>query len=239
VIILGVAGDEITPLSSEMTERLAWHGVLRILAPEGPENLRLFLAELGLIELSEKTWLRLPPTDNARSYLAVWARRLAETPPTSVIEGLQVLDTRKLPTFYSRRWVEPYSGLSGMHIGRRPQRYGAALWCIVDLTDGIPCRFLDFASRSERERPCDLAWRIQMAMDAAVGTPQRVRLRPSDHGIVLDFFSPLPCWAERKLAVIGERAESDGSLIAYVVPASEVDEAVTFMKEYLWITPLA
>ena len=55
MIILGVAGEEITALSREVNSRVTWHGVLRVLAPEGQETLRLFLAELGLLELSERT----------------------------------------------------------------------------------------------------------------------------------------------------------------------------------------
>jgi hypothetical protein len=239
MIILGVAGEEITPLSSEVNKRLAWHGVLRILAPEGSENLRAFLTELGLIELSEKTWLRLPSIESATHYRAAWTRRLTDTAPVSAIEGLQVLDTRRTPTFYSGRWVEPNRTINGVHIGRRAQRYGAPLWCLVDLAAGVPRRFLDLALRRERERPCDLAWRIQMAMDAEAGTPQRVRLRQVDHLAVLDFFSPLPAWAERKLAVVGERTAPHRSLLSYLVPQPEVDETIQFMKDYLWITPEA
>jgi hypothetical protein len=239
MIILGVAGDEITPLSSEVNKRLAWHGVLRILVPEGPENLRTFLTELGLIELSEKTWLRLPSMESATHYSAAWTRRLADTAPASAIEGLQILDTRRPPDFYSGRWVETYSTLNGLHIGRRAQRYGAPLWCLVDLAAGVPRRFLDLASRRDRERTCDLAWRIQMALDADAGTPQRVRLRQADDQVVLDFFSPLPSWAERKLAVVGERTARHRSLLSYLIPQPEVDETIKFVKDYLWITPEA
>jgi hypothetical protein len=239
MIIIGVAGEEITPLSSEVNKRLAWHGVLRILVPEGPENLRPFLTELGLIELSETTWLRLPSSESAPQYRAAWTRRLANTEPVSVVEGLQVLDIRRPPTFYFGRWVEPDSTLNGAHIGRRAQRYGAPLWCLVDLAAGVPRRFLDLALRRDRERPCDLAWRIQMAMDAYAGTPQRVRLRQVDHQVVLDFFSPLPSWAERRLAVVGERTAPHRSLLSFLIPRTEVDETIKFMKDYLWITPEA
>ena len=209
------------------------------MAPEGPENLRLFLTELGLIELSEKTWLRLPPIESARHYRAAWAHRLGDTAPISVIEGLQILDTQRSPTFYSGRWVEPRSTVNGVHIGRRPQRYGVPLWCLVDLAAGVPRRFLDLALRNERDRPCDLAWRIQMAIDADAGTPQRVRLRQVAHQAVRDFFSPLPSWAERKLTVMGERTTPHRSLLSYLMPRPDVDEAIKFTNDYLWITPEA
>lgn len=234
-IILGVAGDDISPLSGYLNERLACHGVLRTLTPDGAEDLRSFLAELGLIELSEKIWLHLPPMESTDRYRAAWAQRLSETAPVSAIEGLLVLDTRKPPSFYTGRWVEPNSVPDGMHIGRRAQRYGAPLWGLVDLFDGAPRRFLDLASRIVRERPCDIAWRLQMAIDAEAGAPQQVRLRPSDHGQILDFFSPLPSWAERRLAVLGERTEPHRSLLSFLVPAVEVDESIEFLKDYLWI----
>jgi hypothetical protein len=78
-----------------------------------------------------------------------------------------------------------------------------------------------------------------MAMDADAGMPQRVRLRQVDHQAVLDFFSPLPSWAERKLAVVGERTTPHRSLLSYLIPPPEVDETIKFMNDYLWITPEA
>ncbi|NFV80688.1 hypothetical protein [Magnetospirillum aberrantis] len=236
VILLGVAGDEISPLPGEWTRRIVCRGVLRTLVPKEGEDLRLFLMELGLIELSEKTWLHLPPTETAQQFAAGWMHRLSESPPVATIEGLQVLDTRKSPSYYTGRWTEPDRIANGMHIGRRPQRYGSPLWCLVDLFDGVPRHFIDLASRNRRERPCDIAWRIQMALDAAAGAPQQVRIRPSDRGSILDFFSPLPSWAERKLAISGGRTPPFRSLLAYAVPACGTDEALSFLEDYLWLT---
>ena len=239
VIILGAAGDEITPLSDEMNGRLVWHGALRILVSEQSESIRDFLSEIGLMELSEKAWLRLPAVTTATSYRAKIARQLAEAALLSEIEGLQILDPRKPPTFYSGRWVELIRGINGIHVARRAQRYGAPLWCVVDVDDGVPRRLLDLASLSERERPCDLAWRLQMAIDTEGMVPQRVRLRPSGDMMVFDFFSPLPSWAERRLAVVGERTQPARSLLAYALPRIEVVDALQFLADYLWIIPEA
>jgi hypothetical protein len=236
VILLGVAGDEISPLPREWNKRLAYHGVLRTLAPEGEEDLRLFLTELGLIELSEEIWLHLPRAEPAQHYRAAWVRRLSECAPVTAIDGLQVLDTRKPSSYYAGRWTQSGHELNGIHIGRRRQRYGAPLWCLINLIDGAPSRFLDLASWTGRERPCDHAWRIQMAMDAVVGSPQQVRICSSNHGSILNFFSPLPSWAERWLATFGERVAPHRSLLAYAVPALEVGKAIKFLKDYLWIT---
>jgi hypothetical protein len=234
-ILLGVAGEEITPLPTEMNARLEWHGVLRTLAPDGSENLREFLSELGLFEMSERTWLRLPPHSSATNYLAIWAQRLAVSSPGSVIEGLQIIDSRKSPDFYKGRWGEPNRMTDGLHVGRRPQRYGAPLWCLVDLSSGVPGRFLDLSTPSGRERPCDIGWRVQMALDTVLGTPQHVRVRPLERQSRLDFFSPIPSWAERKLAVVGNRIMAEHCLFSYVVPKEHTVEITSFLQSCLWV----
>jgi hypothetical protein len=236
-IILGVAGDEITPLSSEMNRRLEWRGVLRTLAPVGNENLRLLLTDLGLLELSERAWLRLPVTDTAIGFCAAWNLRLKDGAGTPVVDGLQILDGRLNPGFYKGRWVAPARGHNGLHVARRAQRYGAPLWCLVELVDGTSTRLLDLTTRSGHERPCDVAWRIQMASDACSGSPQRVRVRASGDESRLDFFSPIPSWAERKLAVDGERIAPERCLFSYVIPAESRDELVEFLQSHLWMSP--
>jgi hypothetical protein len=239
-ILLGVAGEEITPLPAEMNARIEWHGVLRTLAPDGSENLREFLSELGLLEMSERAWLRLPPLASAINYRAIWTQRLAACSRGSVIEGLQVIDSRKSPNFYKGRWAEPDRMSHGLHVGRRPQRYGAPLWCLVDLSsDGVPERFLDLSTASGRERSCDIGWRVQMALDGALGIPQRVRVRTSDRQSRLDFFSPIPSWAERKLAVVGNRTMAEHCLFSYVVPQEHTVEITDFLQSYLWVAPEA
>ena len=235
IVILGVAGDEITPLTSEMNARVAYQGVLRILSPDGSEDLRTLLREVELIELSENAWLRLPPAETATAYLATWRQNLSVTAPATAIEGLRILDTARPSSFYPDRWVGPGAAHSGMYVARRDQRYGAPLWCLVDLTDGAPRRFVDLVSRGDRLRPCDVAWRIQMAIDAKAGSPQRFRIRPLGPGYALDFFSPLPSWAERKLAVAGERTERHKCLVSYRIYAPDLEHERRFLRERLWL----
>lgn len=237
VVILGVAGDDITPLTTEMNTRFAFQGVLRILSPGGSEDLCTLLRELELIELSENSWLRLPPVETAAAYLAAWRQNLSVTELATTIEGLRILDTARPSSFYPDRWVGPGAAHSGMYVARRDQRYGAPLWCLVDLKDGVPRRYLDLVSRGDRVRPCDIAWRIQMAIDAQVGSPQRFRIRPLGPEYALDFFCPLPSWAERKLAVVGERAERHKSLLSYRISAPDLEYETQFLRERLWLEP--
>jgi hypothetical protein len=237
VIILGVAGDEITPFTSDMNARVAYCGVLRILSPDGSEDLRALLREMELIELPENTWLRLPPVESAAAYLATWRQKLSITATATAIEGLRILDTVRPSSYYPDRWVDPRVAHSGTYVARRDQRYGAPLWCLVDLKDGVPCRFVDLTSRGDRVRPCDIAWRIQMALDAQAGCPQRFRVRPLGPEYGLDFFSPLPSWAERKLAVAGEKTDRHKSLLSYCVSTTDLEHETQFLRGRLWMEP--
>jgi len=74
-----------------------------------------------------------------------------------------------------------------------------------------------------------------MALDAALGKPQHVRVRTMDQQSRLDFFSPIPSWAERKMAVVGNRTVAEHCLFSYVVPQEHTVEMTDFLQGYLWI----
>lgn len=231
-ILIGVAGDDITPVIGEMSRQIQYHGVLRLLASNIP-NLKANLLDLGVLELPEKAWLRLPPVVSWIAYLAQWVDKLVQSPTTENVDGLQIIDTRKSVKFYPGRFVVPSAVHSGMYVGRRTQKYGAPLWCIVRLEAGTSRALLDLVSPGDRERPCDLAWRIQMAIDAQANTPQLMRERGDER--VLDFFSPIPSWAERKLATIGGKVAPSKCLLSYRFPADSINEIKMFFSNYLWI----
>jgi hypothetical protein len=149
IAILGVAGDQITPLTAELDARIVHRGALRIIPQSGDEDMESLLIELGLLKLPENTWLRLPPLESAEAYLASWRKLLASEPASTSIEGLQILNTAKPPTYYKDRWAKPGRDHNGIYVARRPQRYGASLWCLVDLQSGTPRRFKDLSLRGD------------------------------------------------------------------------------------------
>jgi hypothetical protein len=192
-----------------------------------------FLKETGLIEISERSWLRSPPAESAAGYVATWSRLLAERPPSDT-DNVRILDGAKPQNYYAGRWTEA-TGHTGLYVGRRGQRYGSELWCLFDLDCGRVRRFLDFVSEGDRLRPCDVAWRVQMAFDAVAGTPQQVAVRSAGTRSIIDFFSPLPSWAERRLTVSGEKTERDRCLLSYSLPAGRLDSELEFLKNTLWL----
>ena len=237
VAIIGIAGEQPTPLTSELNSLLQHHGVLRILPRIDHSDVPATLAELGLLKLSERTWLRLPTSEAPAAYISEWERTLANEPVSSAIEGLQVLDTGTPPTFYKGRWGAPGRGQNGLFVARRPQKYGAPLWCIVSLSNGTLLRFKDLAVIGDRLRPFDIALRIQAALDAKTGKPQVFTLVSSDEGTtVMKFYSPLPSWCERKLAVAGTKSAASNCLFSFEIPSDQRDDLASFICDTLWMT---
>ena len=151
-------------------------GHVRRLHPSSGEDLRHDLRQLGLIELSYETWLGSPVPEPAANHVASNDRVLDAAQPSRHIPGLLLLDPERPVRYYRGRWVEPRSH-TGRYVARRRQAYGADLWCYVLLRDGQPERMVDLLHAGSRWRGCDEAWRLQLAIDANRGEPQRFRLR--------------------------------------------------------------
>jgi hypothetical protein len=235
VAILGVAGDQITPLTAELESHASYQGVLRII-PDADADVQAHLLDLGLLKLPEKTWLRLPDIQTAAAHIASWQTILAREPSSSAIDGLEILDTQRPATFYKDRWCKPERKHSGVYIARRPQRYGASLWCLVEVQNGALLRFKDLSVTGDRLRPFDIAWRIQAAFDAAAGKPQCFRRSEIDASTaLLRFYSPVPSWCERHLSITGKKTKADRCLFSFEIPADQIANEISFLRDTLWM----
>lgn len=233
-ILLGVAGDEITPVH-DLPVAFRPSG-LRTLTADAPETCRRALLDLGLIELPENLWLHAPAATAAESFLNLWTAKLPSTNNPETIEGLEILDTAAPSTFYKGRWKPLNDKHAGIFVARRPQRYGASLWCLVDVRAGVVQRFIDIHSKDARIRDCDEAWRIQAALDAVASAPQRLVVSPAGEKATLSFTSPLPAWAVRRLNLIGERVAPPRALLGFELPIHNKDDEVRWLQQMLWLT---
>lgn len=236
VFIIGIVPDEATPLPASLNERIAYEGFARVLTPQPSEDLPSILRDLGLLELSESVWLKAPKLESATELRDGMLRRLAGQPPSGAVADISILDPARNVDYYVGRWINPRKE-SGNYVGRRPQAFGAPLWGFASLTDGVVTRFLDFPLKGTRWRGCDVAWHLQMAIDRCRGTPQLYRRRPTPGGTCLDFFSPLPLWAQRRLAVLGRPAPREKCLFSYWIPERELVSEEAFLQERLWLAP--
>lgn len=234
-ILLGVAGEEITPLPAELDQALIHVGTLRVLPPQQGIDLRSLLAELDIFELTEAAWLRLPAIADPKVVIAEWRTRLAGAPQSGSVSGLMLLDPGASPRFYAGRWTTPSPKHSGMYVARRPQKFGAPLWCLTHMKEGAPTAVVDLYADGDRARPCDIAWHLQMAIDATANRPQQYRVVQEGEGCSFEFFSPIPAWAERRIAVLGTRSERPACLFSYHVSVKDRDEIERFLQRYLWL----
>jgi len=235
-ILLGIASDEVSGLSDDLESRIEYVAHIRRLSPVGTDDLRSERAELGLITLPYEHWLKAPVAESASKLIARSNQLLDGAQPSREIPGLRLLDPDAAVHFYPKRWVEPRRH-SGRFVARRSQAYGADLWCYVELRDGQPERLVDLPVSGSCWRGCDEAWLLQMALDATRGHPQQYRLRPGPSRFqILEFFSPVPMWAQRRWNAVGELVPARSCLFAYKFPDAELEEELRFVQERLWLT---
>ena len=237
VLLMGVAPEEPSPLPASLSSRIEHDRHYRIIRPQPGENLREVLSDLGVLELSEQSWLKLPRKETAKDLRDRLERELAAQPPSGDVPDLLILDSTRDPMYYRGRWTTP-ARETGCFIARRPQAYGAPLWGFARLSAGVLERFLDFPLRRDKWRGSDAAWHLQLAIDACRGAAQRYRRRRSKDGMYLDFFSPLPLWAERRLAIVGRPAARERCLFSYLLPKEESASEESFLQTQLWLVPL-
>lgn len=231
MILLGIS----TLALDSLGDRIEYESHLRRLGPSLGEDLGAVLEQLGFSEVPSDQWLRAPRREAPTQHLAYMDRLLDAAQPSGEVAGLSVLDSNRPVRFYRGRWTSAGT-LSGRFVARRSQAYGGDLWCYVEMSNGRPERLVDLPLADSRWRGCDEAWRLQMAIDASRGSAQTfsISLGPRN-SYVMQFFSPLPMWAQRRLDSIGHRVSRPGSLFAYRMAEDEVAEEVRFAKEALWL----
>ncbi len=197
------------------------------------------LAAAGLHRLTREQWARAPREDTAAAAVEQVRRRLVTQRAPGQVSGLTLIDPKTPVRYYKGRWREPAASDQGVFVGRRPQAYGAPLWCVVELADGVPQAVLDLPLDSAVAPGWDDARRVQAALDAERGSPQVFRACPTgqpDGVFRFDFFGPLPSWAERYLDLTGlPVSRSQGALFSYRVSGAAEGEFRLFLFKSLWM----
>ena len=234
VFLTGIVPDHDSFLPADLSARIVYARTTRYIVPKRGEDLPETLLSIGLHQIHEHVWLKSPKAQTAEQVIKQFKQQLASEPACSPVNDVMVLDSSKKVTYYRGRWGET-KNQTGTFIARRPQEFGAPLWCIVELVEGTTRRVLDLPPRHFRWRGCDAAWYLQLAMDHCLGHPQRYRRCATNNGLVFNFYSPIPLWAQRRLMVLGQECPKDGSLFAYEIPSTESEEEEHFLQENLWL----
>lgn len=236
VFLFGIVPDQDTFLPSYFATRIGYNGYTRTIKPQPGQDIAKELREQGLQEFSEATWLKSPKPETAKGLLERLKGQLADQPPSGNVNGLSILDSTRPVLYYRGRWVSP-ARENGVFVAKRPQEFGAPIWCFAHLEKGVPIRILDFPLKQSRWRGCDVAWYLQMAIDQSRSNPQRYQRTASRGDVRFDFYSPLPQWSERRLMLFGQSVPPRNSLISYLLPPSEAEAEEQHLQQMLWLSP--
>jgi hypothetical protein len=235
IFLTGIVADRDTYLPQALMERIRHDGFTRAIMPMEGEALGEELSELGLQSLNPDNWLKPPKAESAAELLEKHRTKLAAQTRSGDIPELQIIDPSKPVTYYRGRWVKAKTH-SGVFVGRRPQEFGSPIWCLVRLENGQAQQLLDLPLHKSKLRGCDAAWHVQMAVDRVNNSPQAYSVRTTDEYAFVDFFSPLPLWAERRLMLLGRHAEASGCLLSYRLRRDDLAAEEKFLQERLWLS---
>ena len=235
-LVLGIR-PEAAPIVGEELLPLVVHDrhVRSVKADPGRDIEDLLLAS-GLREVPAQTWLQSPRSLDPQSAIDDYDARLAVAGPAGEVDGLTIIDPSTPVMYYRGRWRSPVASDVGRFVARRPQAFGADLWCYAELDVGCAVRLVDLPVEPGLSRGCDEAWRLQAAIDAARGQPQVVRVQRTAG--VIDLFSPIPRWMQRRWDALAKPTRSAGALFSYSLTAEELAEEVQFAAGMLWLSPL-
>jgi hypothetical protein len=239
-IVTGVRPEGAPLLGEELAKRVEHDRHLRLIPQDPSEDIGDALVDEGLIELTPHQWLHAPRACDPDVLIESYASRLAARPPTGHIEGVRLIGPEADITFYRGRWRAPRGNDNGCFVARRPQAYGAELWSFISIGDGAVNRVLDMPVEDPLAPAADEAWRLQAAIDAVANRTQTVRIRATARTefALIDFFAPVPSWAQRRLDVVGVPIlRSAGALFSYQMPQAELADELAFLGELLWIQP--
>lgn len=236
-LLLGIRPEGAELVSDELLSSIEYVGHARALrAAEGQELDKLLEGE-GLARLRSEQWLQSPRQSSPEDLISFCRDRLDALGQSGDLE-LQLIDPNSSVTYYRGRWRGLRTSDDGYFVARRAQAFGADLWCFVQITQGTIAKLIDLPLQSPLVPAADEAWRLQAAIDALAGHPQRVRVSEPEPGArQLAFFSPLPSWMQRRLDVIGVACpRSRGALFAYNLAADDADEELDFLTDQLWLS---
>jgi hypothetical protein len=233
--LIGLLADAADPLPENLRSLVQTQAQVRTLPPSSNDSIPAALLQAGLAQISLHQWQGGPAPAAAQALVDQYNVRLSARGRAGHVDELRLLDPDRDVTFYVKRWRR-LQRQTGRFVARRPQAYGADRWCYVELVDGVLERLLDLEP-TPTERACDLAWRLQAALDALSDHPQVVRARSHAGDVALDFFSPLPQWLQRRLNLVAEPTERCcGSLMSYRLGADLLGQELEYLTQMLWMT---
>lgn len=237
--ILGIAPDDARFLPEDVQAIVLARGGDRFIDCEDAGEISTLLCDLKLRQIDVAQWLGADTDEPADTFLrriAEYLERMGRS--ESLVEMQWLWPSDGLPARYRDRWhAEPPSDVA-MCIARAPQRYGNPRWYLVANGGAHGQHILELPLDGEvATRACDLAWRIQLALDYTRGHPMRFHVTAADAEwaqIRLEF--PLPLHDRRRLLHLGGRRTSEDHGFRLTVPLTDLSSAEAILTS-AWMVP--
>jgi hypothetical protein len=238
-LLLGIRPFGAPLVGAELGEEIELEGHTRTIRLDA-KTARDRLVGAGLQPIERERWVASPRAEDPRSLVDRVGKQLDMAGPSGDIEDLTVLDPNTSVRYYKGRWRSLRTCDTGDFVARRPQAYGADLWCCIRLMDGMPKKMVEFPIDNPIVPGRDEAWRMQMAIDALRGRRQRYGTTTvGADATAVSFFSPIPGFAERYLQLVGlALADSPGSLFSFRAPKGAMPALEVLLTEMLWMEPV-
>ena len=238
-VLVGVRPEGAPLVGEALRTRVEHVRHVRFVPAESSSSLPEDLAAEGLRPLRHEQWLEVPRPSSAQGFVDSYVDRLKAAGPAGDIEELTILDPTSSVTYYRARWrpLEPRD--EGRFVARRAQAFGAPLWCFAEVAEGAAASLVDLPVYAPLSPGADEGLRLQAAIDAVAGQPQKVRVAAgaTPRLRTLDLFSPVPSWVQRRLDVIGRPTDrSGGALFSYKLSEADVAEEVEFLENMMWLS---
>jgi hypothetical protein len=239
-LLSGVRADGAPLIGDELLESVEYENHVRFIRSPLGESIDELLTSNGLTELKPEQWLQTPRRCSPEDLVSSCVAHLEAAGPAGEIDGIRVIDSSTRVSYYQGRWRSLKAIDNGYFVARRPQAFGADCWCFTRIGSGQLTQLIDLPVQAPLAPGADEGWRLQAALDSLAGHPQYIRTQPAARSgwSVVDFFSPIPSWAQRRLDVIGTPLlKSSGALFSYRLPDDEVEEELRFLEQMLWVLP--
>lgn len=237
--ILGIAPDDARFLPEDVQARVLARGGDRFIEAEDTAEVCALLMDLGLQQIEVARWLGAntdEPADTFLQRMAEYLECMGRTEALAEMQWLWPCDGR--PTGYRDRWHAKPPSDAAMYIARAPQRYGNPRWYLVATGGAHGLRILELPLDGEAAaRACDLAWRIQLALDYTRGHPMRYHVTRTDADwaqVRIEF--PLSLHDRRRMLHLGGRRTSEDHGFHFTVPLTDLSSAEAILTS-AWMVP--
>jgi hypothetical protein len=234
VYLLGAAPDDAPFLPATLMQAIISDGGLRYFALNEDTSLCETLRKMGLHELSVDHWLAqhiMPPGELIEKMRAILASRGRRDNLVSV----RWLTSSEARYSYQERWREE-TNEQGLLIARAPQPYGEDAWYLAERS-GDNTRFLQLPLEEfPNDRACDLAWRVQLALDALSDRSSRYQVTMGDDVATLVVNFPVPALERRTLLHLGGRRDTTTSAFRYTFPSGSLQAAEAILRNINFVS---